>query len=422
MSTEITKLPLRIPDIMIPNKNIDMQKWSVIACDQFTSDPSYWEKVKNIVKDHFSTLHLILPEYVLSESDEIQLQKYFSHINNQAQHYIQNGIFDTYNDALVLVKRNFKNGNIRHGIMIQVDLNAYSASPQDISAIKASEAIVENRLPRRIQVRKSSIIDTPHILMLYFDKHNSLMSQLTSIQEETALYDTPLMLNGGSITGHLCNTKKAISLLQKFFLAQSPDPFFIVGDGNHALMSAKKVWQERGSKLDDPERWALVELVNIYDQGISIEPIHRVLFEVDNDAMLQTLKKYGTLETIEKNSIHTYNLKETEILVTSDTISYVWNITKMEVPITLAIELLETIFTENTHLYKNIDFIHSASSVISLSKNNNTQKKALGFILPQITQEHIFSVVHEKKLFPRKAFSIGEETDKRYYLESCLRA
>ncbi len=422
MSIEITKLPFRIPDIMLPNKSIDMHTWSVIACDQFTSDASYWQEVKNIVQDRPSTLHLILPEYILSENDETQIQDHFTHINNNAQYYLKNNIFDTYENALILTRRTLTSGHCRSGVMIQVDLNAYSAHPQDVSAIKASEAIVESRLPRRIQVRKSSNIDTPHILMLYFDKENSLLTQLRHIQAKTPLYDTPLMLGGGSITGHLCDTQKGLRIFQDFFLTQSLVPLLIVGDGNHALMSAKKVWQERGSRLDDPERWALVELVNIYDTGISIEPIHRVLFDVDSDAIIQALKEYGTVESITKELLATYTPKDTEVLICGNTTSYIWNITTMEAPITLAIELLETILTQTQHLYTHIDFIHSPAAVLSLANDTRQTTNRLGFILPQITQEHIFDMVHTKKLFPRKAFSIGEEIDKRYYLESCLKS
>ncbi len=411
MSIEFRRLPIRIPDLLLPRKDIDLYTWSVLACDQFTSDRSYWEKAESIVGANPSTLRLILPEYKIAQKSEAELDVEFQSIREHSETYLSQGVFQEHKNTLLFTERKTKQHDRRCGLMLQVDLAAYSVDPTEEQSVKASEAIVHERLPKRIVARKHTTLDIPHILLVYSDPQEQLMRDLqTSI--ETTQYQTDLMLGGGSIRASTCNTKTAVNIIENFFTPQidkNPSALFIIGDGNHSLMSAKRIWEERGRRMDDPERWALVEMLNIFDKGLHVEPIHRVLFQAKNSEFLEKLAEQGTLLQSDSNSP---DPDATHIL--SENKNYYWKNYDSEFS---ALETFESILEKSPELYEHVDFIHSSKAVHTLTQSPGT----LGAIFPPMKRDSIFSTVQSKKLFPRKAFSIGEAEEKRYYIESCLR-
>lgn len=407
MSILIPHTPFRIPDILLPNKSIDLYKWAVIACDQFTSSQKYWEEVQSIVGDAPSTLDLILPEIYLESN---KLDEHFASITRNSKKYIQNKIFDSYKDCLLLLRRQSSRIADRWGIAVQVDLAKYDPDPTIENPIKSTEFIVANRLPKRIAMRKHSIFDLTHVLMLYEDEDNTLLNTLQSTVTKIA-YKTSLMMNGGDINASFCEVKKAMPIISNFFKNKSNNSsasMFAVGDGNHSLMSAKQVWINSGANLESPERWALVELVNIFDNGLKIEPIHRVLFDVDIKQFESILTQIGTFE-----KIPTTRKIDAKIILRGETFAWISNNTNQ-----LAIEQIEHIIQNNQELYKHIDFIHSEDDTQDLALKN---KYNLGITFPSFEKSLIFQTVQDKKLFPRKSFSLGESEDKKYYIETCSR-
>lgn len=409
-------LPMRIPDLLLPADNVDLYRWSVIACDQFTSVPSYWKKAESLVGKAPSTLRVILPEYTLPLSSESDIQEALDSISHYSNLYLEQGTLQPLKNTLLVVERTLPGGLQRRGILLQIDLAAYSSDPADNLPIKATEAIVESRLPRRIQARKSSTLDIPHILMLYSDPANVLLPKLLKAQRDLC-YETELMLGGGSVRAHSCESAAATDALHDFFNeppASSVNAQLVAGDGNHALMSAKKVWLERGARADDPERWALVELVNIFDAGLEIKPIHRLLFDANIDQMLEKLSEHGRLLDEEKFLNLNEKTRSNAARVYTENLQSYWIAGDTSV---LTVEALEALFQESTGKFKSVDFIHSSAEVLSMARQGGN----IGFIAPDFNRDLVFTTVHARKLFQRKVFSIGEAEEKRYYLECCLR-
>ena len=182
-------------DIMLPS--CDMHRWSVVACDQFTSEPEYWQQVRSIVGDAPSTLHMMLPEAELGLKDpEAESVK----INATMQRYIDEGVFKTYRNSYIYLERTLKNGAVRRGIMGMFDLEAYDWVEGTHSPIRATEHTVEDRLPPRIRIRRNAPLEMPHIMIFMDDADNIVFSSVTKGEK---VYDFELMQDGGSITGWL---------------------------------------------------------------------------------------------------------------------------------------------------------------------------------------------------------------------------
>ncbi len=421
----IEHLALRMPDLLLPNKEIDLYAWSVIACDQFTSDVSYWDKVAHIVKDKPSTFRLMLPEIYIELHKEL-LPQYFESIRSHTRTYLKNSIFTTHKDCFLLVKRKTLQNRTRYGIMMQIDLAQYDPNPHANTIIKSTEAIVSSRLPKRIEMRKNTMLDLPHVLMLYNDPEKVLVQALLKIVEKTA-YSTDLMLGGGHVTGFFCNReegkKKIEAILGSIFretISNNKHTLFAVGDGNHSLMAAKQVWQDRGSNMNAPERWALVELVNVFDEGLPVEPIHRVLFDADYKMLCSTLQSQGDIVEYEKISDAKQHSKKTSAIVAyrNNSNSMVYALWHPHNTHDITVLNFEKILEKNENCYKKIDFTHEEE--YSLSFSEKKESKNITIILPHIPKECIFEYVYSHTVFPRKSFSLGEAEEKRYYIEACL--
>lgn len=392
-------------NILIPNLK-NMEKWAVIACDQFTSQPEYWNDVKEYVAEEFSTLNMIFPEVDLNaccKEDKIQI------IKNSMNDYYNKGIFGEYTNSMIYVERRLSNGLIRKGVVGKVDLEYYDYNSLSDSAIRATEETVVDRIPPRVEIRKDALLEFPHILLLCDDKEKIIIEYLSNIKSKLKLiYDFDLMKGGGHISGWLVDgdiLKHFNKLLNEYMCRiknqyskyNVPPIFFAVGDGNHSLATAKACYENNKNEL---ARYALVELCNLYDDSISFEPIHRVINNIDPDDLIQCLK--DSIGGNDGESIKVYvdgKEQKINIIVPKDKI---------------LLDVLQNFLDDyiiNTG--GEIDYIHGENDLIELTKKGRN----VGIILPSISKEILFKTIAEKGSLPRKTFSIGEARDKRYYLE-----
>ena len=400
----------RPADILIPKT--DMHAWSVVACDQFTSEPEYWEKVYATVGDKPSALRLILPEAELGIKDPEAESK---RINETMAEYLSDGIFKEYKDSYVYVERRLEGGMLRRGIVGAFDLEAYDWAEGTHTPIRATEYTVEDRLPPRVKVREKALLEMPHIMIFIDDPDDAVLG---AAEKGERLYDFELMQRGGHISGWVVKADKALEnavekladareLTKKY--ADASDPMiFAMGDGNHSLAAAKKHWENVKAQLPEnewegcPARYALAELVNIHDEAISFEPIHKVIFDTEPESFIIEARRFFADRTGEGRSI---------TLITgagSETIS-VSGMTIGEL-IGSCEDFCKAFITRYGG---RIDYIHGDSECITLSERKN----CAGILLPRMEKSDLFKSVMSSGPFPKKSFSIGHGNDKRYYLE-----
>ena len=385
-------------EILLPAGNL--RKWSVIACDQFTSDGEYWAEVERFVGDAPSALRLMLPEYYLGCDDESERM---DRIQKTMLRYLNSDVFRVYPDSLVYLERQLSSGSTRRGLVGVIDLEAFDFSDHTDAPIRASEHTVEDRLPPRIQVRREACMEMPHI-MLFFDDPNDLVMKQAERSSEDLLYDFDLMGGGGHIRGQRIHGESAWQLAEA--VSGSEGFRFAVGDGNHSLAAARCCWLElkRGMTEEQqerhPARFALVELVNIHDQGVSFEPIHRVLFQTDPAQWFQKAKEM----------LYDPNGREITLLCGAQ---------RRVMPVKgnaigEVIEQAEQFCKWYCSQFGGkIDYIHGDDETQYLSQKDG----CCGMLLPQMEKSELFQSVSEIGPFPKKSFSIGLGTDKRYYLE-----
>lgn len=302
MNKKFDKLGFYPADILLP-KGQDMNKWAVVACDQFTSEPEYWQAVEKKVGDAPSTLRLILPEANLKAPN---VDEYIENINNAMKKYLADGVFETLTDSLIYIERQQSDGKIRHGLIGMVDLDAYDFTPGSGALIRATEGTVLDRIPPRAKVRRNAPIELPHVMLLIDDPDKTVIEPLTAAAEGMEkVYDFDLMQDGGHIRGFKLSDKQIDAVanaleglttdeaMQKKYNVSGVAPLlFAVGDGNHSLATAKACYEEqkKGKTPEEylalPARYALVEVVNNHDDALQFEPIHRVLFGVDHQKFM----------------------------------------------------------------------------------------------------------------------------------------
>lgn len=388
-------------NILLPQIE-DFQKWSVVACDQYTSQPEYWKRVTELVGDAPSTLNLVYPEAFLSEGDA-RIDK----INRTMRSYLENGLFKEYKDCFIYVERTLSGGRVRKGIVGTIDLDEYDFNKGSKSRIRATEGTVLERIPPRVKIRQDAPLELPHVLLLADDKNCTLIE---GVQKGEKLYDFELMENGGHLAGYLVQGESADKLLERIekFAANAADGLvFAVGDGNHSLATAKTCWENIKQNLTEeekkvhPARFCLVELENIHDEVLEFEPIHRVVFGVDEKSFLENLCE--KLKCSEKNDggqhiVAVKNGKKTDY--------YIGNPTSP-----LAVGTLQKYLDD---IHAQVDYIHGADVVEELSKN----KGSIGFLLPKPEKSALFETVIKDGALPRKTFSMGEANEKRFYMEA----
>ena len=401
-------------DILLP-RVADMEKWAVIACDQFSSQPEYWDAVRANAGDAPSTIHLILPEAELGTPQE---EAHTAQINKTMEQYLKDDVFRTYANALVYVERTLSNGSIRKGLMGMVDLDAYDFSVGSVSAIRATEKTVVERIPPRMRVRRHAPVELPHILMLCDDHDKCLIEPIAAKKEQlTKLYDFDLMEGGGHIRGWLVEgaeveafnarlTQYTATVGEKYTGLPGVPMVFAVGDGNHSLATAKSCYEELkaanpGVDLSNhPARYALVELENIHDDAQVFEPIHRILTHTDPKALLAALQAEACAEG---GFPVTWYIGEESGTVCLDR-------SKSQLAVGVLQGFLDAYMKEHPC---EIDYIHGDDDLRQLAKQDN----AIGFLLPAMEKSQLFRGVIADGILPRKTFSMGHAREKRYYLE-----
>ena len=401
-------------DILMP-KTDSMEKWAVIACDQFTSDQAYWDRVRKNAEGAVSTINLILPEAELGTEKEAE---HTAVINATMKRYMDEDVFTTYPNSFVYVERQLENGSIREGLVGMVDLDAYDYSTGATSAIRATERTVAERIPPRQRVRRDAPIELPHILMLCDDHDKKLIEPIGAKKDSLKkLYDFDLMEGGGHITGWLVEGKdvdefnKALAdytatVGEKYKGLKGVPMVFAVGDGNHSLATAKSCYEELkknhpGEDLSNhPARYALVELENIHDPAQVFEPIHRVIFKTDTEKLLAALQKDACADGGFPVQWYTKDASGTVYLDRA----------RSELAVGVLQGFLDDYLKDNAG---EIDYIHDDDALISLAK----QDGAIGFLLPAMEKSQLFRGVIADGILPRKTFSMGHSREKRYYLE-----
>lgn len=391
-------------DILLP-KNAEYSKWAVIACDQFTSQPEYWESVSAEVGTNPSTLHMILPEVLLPGSDE-----QIAAIHETMAAYLADGIFTEYKNAFVYVERTLLDGSVRKGLVGALDLEKYDYHPEADAPVRATEATVQERIPPRQRVRRGAPLEMPHVLMLCDDQKKTIIEPLAAqTAEMEKVYDFDLCAGGGKIRGWLLGEKQmAMVTVALAAYEQEKVPLtYAVGDGNHSLATAKACYEELkannpGADLSGhPARFALVELENIHDEAQQFAPIHRVIAKTQPGALLAYLAQTCTGEVI--CDIPWFSGTEQGVLKLG--------VQPGQLPLAALQQALDAYLAENAG---EIDYIHGDDVVQSLG----SQEGNIGFLVPGIEKNQFFQGIVTDGILPRKTFSMGHAQEKRYYLEA----
>lgn len=410
-------------DILLP-KDCDLSKWSVIACDQYTSEPAYWAKAAEIADGEPSTLNIIFPEVYLNSGDD---DKRIASINETMRKYIEDGLFEEYKNSMVYVERKQHNGKVRRGIVGAVDLECYDYSVGSESPIRATEGTILSRIPPRKRIRENAIMELPHIIMLIDDRDRKVVEAVAERSGELSiLYDFDLMLGGGHVTGRLIDEKGIETVMSgikslwddetycgKYGRQSGGKLIMAVGDGNHSLATAKACWEDikkgltEDEKKTHPARYALVELMNLHDPTLEFEAIHRVMFDVDPEAVMAAFKEYYPQMSEEfrgggQRVTAVYGHTEKKLYISGSACS-------------VSAGTIQQFIDDYIEKHGgSVDYIHGGNVVRMLAFEPNR----IGFILDGIRKNELFEgVIHEGAL-PRKTFSMGEAADKRYYLEA----
>ena len=385
-------------DILLPKKNFT--EWSVIACDQYTSEPEYWSKVKETVSDKPSALNVILPEVYLKKDNSQAINK----INATMEEYLNNDVFDCYDNSMILTSRTLKDGKIRNGIVGLIDLEDYSYEIGAKTLIRATEKTVVERIPPRVNIRCDASLEIPHIMLLIDDAENTVIEPLFKIRNNLKkVYDFDLIMNAGSIKGYLLDNVsiEKVNIALGKLKDNSKDGFlFAVGDGNHSLASAKECYKEGKGP-----RYAMAEIVNIHDTSLQFEPIYRIIKNINPNNVIEDFVSwcggdyYG--DDAQKFTCVFGNEKLTVSLKPHGSL----HIATLQ-------SFLDDYLKDNEDAV--VDYIHGTDSLVNLSKAENT----VGFIFEGMSKNDLFYAVSQDGSLPRKTFSMGCADDKRFYLEA----
>lgn len=437
-----SEMGVRIPEILLP-ENLDVESWSVVACDQYTQDREYWKNVEKAAADKPSTLNIILPEVYLNDQDKPErIEK----IRRTMKEYLDGGVFGAAEKEFVYVERKTAYGRVRHGLVCAIDLETYEWKPFSKALIRATEATIVERIPPRMEIRRGAPLELPHIMLLVNDPEHSLVEGTGErVKSGKPLYSGNMMQNSGSISGWAVKAESDVEYvrgaLEKLAAANTAEDgsvfLFAVGDGNHSLATAKAVWDEykkehpeAGDDCDCSVRYALVEIVNIYDSGLTFEPIHRVLFNVDSEVLIAALaeKLGGTTKDLDsadelekavkdscadfgfaylKGGKQVYTLLSTKITDLA--------VSQLQPALDEFLKnVSDNVCDENNKIAKpEIDYIHGAAEIFRLGAMEN----ATGVLLPPVAKDSFFATINGRGPLPRKSFSMGEADEKRFYLE-----
>lgn len=420
----MSKTSIRTAKMLIPQKQY-IDKWAVVACDQYTSEPEYWEEIQQQVGDAPSTLKLILPEVYL-ESDDVDAR--ISSIEDNMKKYIDTEVLHELPTGMMLVSRDTGGVCDRKGIVMAFDLECYDYEEGSKSLIRPTEKTVVERIPPRLKVRKDATLELPHIMILVDDRDRTVIEPLYEKRESLEkVYDVELMGNGGHLTGwfvpegeiteQVVSAVEGLSTPEKFAARYDLNreyPFleFAVGDGNHSMATAKAHWENikktlsEADKANHPARFVLAELVNIHDESIIIEAIYRVLFGVDCNSVLEAADEFFKNNAGEFGKMElTWYAGNTEGVITIDN-------SRWSMPVAALQAFLDDYLTKNKNA--KIDYIHG----LNTTKRIAAEPGNMGFYLPDPEKGQLFSGVVKDGVLPRKTFSMGDAREKRYYMEA----
>lgn len=413
-------LPLKRANILLP-KDVDMTKWSVVACDQYTSEPEYWKEVEKEVGSSPSTLNLILPELYLEDTDvEDRIKK----INKTMEEYLDESMFNEYKDTMIYLERTQKDGKVREGLMAMVDLEDYSYEKGSQTLIRATEKTVIERIPPRLKVRENASLELPHIMILIDDEKKNIIESLKDkVTSEDVVYDFDLMENGGHIKGYKLSDEVINgiesgleSLMDKDYFEKKYNVknkgvlLFAMGDGNHSLATAKanyenlKKTMSEEEYLNNPARYALVEVVNLHSPALEFEPIHRVIFNTDVNNLVEELHKYYDIN--EDGDGEYFELVTKDF----DKRLYISN-PKSNIAVGSIQMFLDDYLKDHSG---KLDYIHGDETTRSMGSEEGN----VGILFEAMPKEELFRTVILDGALPRKTFSMGHSYDKRYYLEA----
>lgn len=439
------QIGLQLPAVLLPQASIDLSKWAVVACDQYTSQPDYWAQVETEVGDAPSTLRMILPEIFLGADDEAQR---IQAIQNAMNHYLSAGILVAQTPGWVLVERQTASGQLRKGLIVALDLEHYDYIAGAKSLIRPTEGTILERLPPRIRVRQGAPLETPHVMVLIDDPERTVIEPLFA-EPQQQLYDAPLMQDSGRIRGwridhpwliqwvveHLTRLADPLMFATRYEAADQPVLLYALGDGNHSFATAKIIWENLKRTAPDPvaimnhpARHALVELVNLHDEGLQFEAIHRVVFDIEPDRLLTALATFcidqGSTLTIqdcpswlaaqqtwqeqqalsdEQHVIAFVSWKRCGVLTIGQP--------RLTLPVASLQEFLDHYLPRQPG--SRLDYIHGEDTLHQLG----AQPGNIGFYLPTLAKDDLFRTVIRDGALPRKTFSMGEANEKRFYLE-----
>jgi len=432
----INDIGIQIPQIYLPEDGTDLAKWAVIACDQFTSQPDYWQKAEELVGKAPSTLRLILPEVFLDKPGEVVRIK---HIHSSMQAYLDKGIIQP-REGLIYVERSVA-GKTRKGILLCLDLERYDYTKESTSLIRATEGTIVERLPARMKIRQGAALELPHILVLIDDPMRTVIEPLTLAKPSLdKLYDFELMLGSGHLCGYAVSEAQEAQIVASLRRLAQPEVFaakygisiekpvllFAMGDGNHSLATAKAVWEKMKPQvgMDHPARYALVEIENVHDEGLEFEPIHRVLFGLKRNIYAALQQYYGanfshTPVTNAQKMIeqvdHASGSKQA-IGIISDGGWASFGVVEISQPASnLPVGTLQVFldaFLKDGGTDK-IDYVHGEEVVCKLGAEPGNA----GFYVPGMNKSDLFKTVILDGALPRKTFSMGEAREKRFYME-----
>ena len=409
------RIGIRPARILLPAPSVPRETWACIACDQYTSEPDYWQKAYEVVGDAPSALRLILPEVNLKQSEQL-----IPGIHAAMARYLREGLLSPAVDpGFILCERAVPAGS-RLGLVCAVDLEQYSFEKGSLPLVRPTEQTIASRLPPRLVIRRGAPVELTHIMILIDDPDRTVLEPLQAKKDSLRkLYDFDLMMKGGHLKGWAVDREEDLAhvdaSLSALLAKLGADPLLLaVGDGNHSLATAKAYWEELKQTLspaeqeNHPARFALCEIVNIHDNALLFEPIHRVLTGTDADALLRDWQAYAAARgmTLDAAAGHTF----TVVSARGDKVITVGN-PEGAIPCETIQKFLDDFLSR--HPEAEIDYIHGEQSLRSLAEAPG----AVGFLLPEIDKNSFFSDVKKLGVLPRKTFSMGEADEKRFYME-----
>ena len=431
----IPDLGIQIPQVYLPKKGTDLTKWAVIACDQFTSQPEYWNDVEKIVGDAPSTLNLTFPEVYLEKPGG---EERIKDVQESMRKYMDEGVLQPH-DGLVYVERTVA-GKTRKGIVLCLDLEAYDYNKGSSSLIRATEGTIVDRLPPRIKIREGATIELPHILVLIDDPNRTIIEPLAEAKSRLEkLYDFELMLDSGHLEGYAVNEELENKVVDALRGLANPETFaakydigkdqpvllFAMGDGNHSLATAKAIWEKNKSQvgMDHPSRYALVEIENVHDDGLEFEPIHRVLFGLKKDLFAELEKYFGanfsykhvpSTEEMVKAVDNASGENQVIGLVGGGKEFGVIEIANpsSNLPVGTIQPFIDAFLKDGGA--EKVDYVHGEDVTVKLG----SQPGNAGIYLPGMDKSDLFKTVILDGALPRKTFSMGEAREKRFYMEA----